>query len=192
MPQKRNPDVAELARGKAARVLGDLTALLAALKSLPLAYNRDLQEDKAPVFDATTHVLETLEALATAIPGLEFDEDRMAAAAQDPRLLATDLAEYLVQKGVPFREAHETIAALYAANPKVDAKALKAAHPKFEEVEDLLDVRRAVDRRITPGGPAPKALLAQLAKARDTVGLEQYSLSKHAESVHLIDEILEA
>jgi len=191
MPQKRNPDVAELARGKAARVLGDLTALLAALKSLPLAYNRDLQEDKAPVFDATTHVLETLEALATAIPGLEFDEDRMAEAARDPRLLATDLAEYLVQKGVPFREAHETIAALYAANPKVDAKALRAAHPKFVEVEDLLDVRRAVGRRITPGGPAPKALLGQLAKARDTVGLEQYSLSKHAECVHLIDEILE-
>jgi argininosuccinate lyase len=192
MPQKLNPDAAELARAKAGTALGRLAGLLAVVKGLPLAYNRDLQEDKAPVFDATTHVLETLEALATAIPGLEFDEDRMAEAARDPRLLATDLAEYLVQNGVPFREAHETIAALYAANPKVDAKALRAAHPKFVEVEDLLDVRRAVERRITPGGPAPKALLAQLAKARDTVGLEQYSLSKHAESVQLIDEILEA
>ena len=192
MPQKRNPDVAELARGKAARVLGDLIAVLAALKSLPLAYNRDLQEDKAPVFDGTTHVLETLEALAAAFPALEFDEDRMAKAAEDPRLLATDLAEYLVQRGVPFREAHETIAALYAANAKVDAKTLRSVHSKFEEVEDLLDVRRAVDRRRTPGGPAPKALIAQLAKARDAVGLEQYSLSKHAESVRIIDDILEA
>jgi argininosuccinate lyase len=193
MPQKRNPDVAELARGKAARVLGDLTAILAALKSLPLAYNRDLQEDKGPVFDGTTHVLETLEALAAAIPSVEFDEDRMAQAAEDPRLLATDLAEYLVQKGVPFREAHETVSGIYAANPKVDAQALKAAHPKFEDdIAPLLDVRRAVDRRSTPGGPAPKALIAQLAKARDTVGLEQYALSKHAESVRLIDEILEA
>ena len=192
MPQKRNPDVAELARGKAARVLGDLIAVLAALKSLPLAYNRDLQEDKAPVFDGTTHVLETLDALAVAFPALEFDEDRMAKAAEDPRLLATDLAEYLVQRGVPFREAHETIAALYAANAKVDAKTLRSVHSKFEEVEDLLDVRRAVDRRRTPGGPAPKALIAQLAKARDAVGLEQYSLSKHAESVRIIDDILEA
>jgi argininosuccinate lyase len=192
MPQKRNPDVAELARGKAARVLGYLTGLLAALKSLPLAYNRDLQEDKALVFDGATQVLETLEALAAAIPALEFDEDRMAKAAEDPRLLATDLAEFLVQNGVPFREAHETVAAVYAANPKVDAKALKAAHPKFGDVEDLLDVRRAVDRRRTPGGPAPKALIAQLAKARDTLGLEQYSLSKHAESVRIIDDILEA
>src|SRR3990170_4738201 len=190
MPQKRNPDVAELARGKAARVMGDLVALLVALKSLPLAYNRDLQEDKPPVFDGTTHVLETLDALAVAFPALEFDEDRMAKAAEDPRLLATDLAEYLVQRGVPFREAHETIAALYAANVKVDAKTLRAAHAKFEEVEDLLDVRRAVDRRRTPGGPAPKALIAQLAKARDAVGLEQYSLSKHAESVRIIDDIL--
>jgi argininosuccinate lyase len=193
MPQKRNPDVAELARGKAARVLGDLTALLAVLKSLPLAYNRDLQEDKAPVFDATTHVLETLEALIVAIPALEFDTARMAKAADDPRILATDLAESLVAKGVPFREAHETVARLFRENEYVDAKAVRAASARFgEDLEELLDVRLAVARRATPGGPAPKAVHVQLGKARDQVGLEQYSLSKHAESVQIIDDILEA
>src|SRR5206468_7862660 len=110
MPQKRNPDVAELARGKAGRVIGDLVSLLATLKSLPLAYNRDLQEDKAPVFDAVDHVLSTLDAMTSAVSALEFDETRLKAAASDPRMSATDLAEYLVSRGVPFREAHETVA----------------------------------------------------------------------------------
>lgn len=191
MPQKRNPDVAELARAKAARVEGDLVSLLSTLKSLPLAYNRDLQEDKAPVFDAAGHVLETLAALSLAVPALEFDEARMAKAAADPRMLATDLAEYLVGKGVPFREAHEAVGAFLAANEKVDAKALRSFHPGFgEEVAALLDARSAVRRRSTPGGPAPKAVQVQLGKARDALGLEQYALSKHAESVQLVRAIL--
>ena len=191
MPQKRNPDVAELARGKAARVMGDLVALLVALKSLPLAYNRDLQEDKPPVFDAADHVLGTLGALNTAIPALEFDEDRMAKAAGDPRMLATDLAEYLVARGVPFRQAHEAVSKFLSAGTPIDSDSLRAFHPKFgEDVAAILDPRAAVSRRTTPGGPAPDAVRAQLAKARDALGLERYSLSKHAESVQLVHDIL--
>jgi len=191
MPHKRNPDVAELARGKAGRVLGDLVSLLATLKSLPLAYNRDLQEDKAPVFDAANLVTETLEALNVAVPALQFDEVAMARAAEDPRMLATDLAEYLVGKGVPFREAHETVAAFLATKEGVTAKALRAFSPAFrEDVATVLDVRTAVNRRATPGGPAPEAVLAQIRRAKDALGLEQYALSKHAEVVQLVHQIL--
>jgi argininosuccinate lyase len=111
MPQKLNPDVAELARGKAGTAIGRLTGLLAAVKGLPLAYNRDLQEDKRPVFDARRDVRVALAALTVLIGGLEFDRDRLAAAAADPLLLATDVAESLVAEGVPFRDAHELVAA---------------------------------------------------------------------------------
>jgi argininosuccinate lyase len=111
MPQKLNPDVAELARGKAGTAIGRLTGLLATVKGLPLAYNRDLQEDKRPVFDARRDVREALAALATLVGGLELDRGRLAAGASDPLLLATDAAEALVAEGVPFREAHEQVAA---------------------------------------------------------------------------------
>jgi argininosuccinate lyase len=111
MPQKLNPDVAELARGKAGTAIGRLTGLLATVKSLPLAYDRDLQEDKRPVFDARADVREALLALAVLVGALEFDRGRLAAAASDPLLLATDAAEALVAEGVPFRDAHEEVAA---------------------------------------------------------------------------------
>jgi argininosuccinate lyase len=111
MPQKLNPDVAELARGKAGAAIGRLTGLLATVKGLPLAYNRDLQEDKAPVFAARADLAGALAALTTLLGGLELDRGRLAAAASDPLLLATDAAEALVQEGVPFREAHEQVAA---------------------------------------------------------------------------------
>jgi argininosuccinate lyase len=110
MPQKLNPDVAELSRGKAGTAIGRLTGLLATVKGLPLAYNRDLQEDKRPVFDARCDVREALAALTVLVGGLEFDRDRLAAAASDPLLLATDAAEALVAEGVPFRDAHEQVA----------------------------------------------------------------------------------
>jgi argininosuccinate lyase len=110
MPQKLNPDVAELVRGKAGAALGRLTALLATLKGLPLAYNRDLQEDKPPVFAARRDVRLSLDALAVLVGELGFDHGRLAAACADPLLLATDAAEELVREGVPFREAHERIA----------------------------------------------------------------------------------
>ena len=111
MPQKKNPDVAELARGKAGRLIGDLTGLLTTLKALPLAYNRDLQEDKEPVFDA----VDTLEVLLPAFSGMVatmvFDTERLAALAPQGFSLATDIAEWLVREGVPFRVAHEVAGA---------------------------------------------------------------------------------
>ena len=111
MPQKLNADVAELARGKAGTAIGRLTGLLATVKSLPLAYNRDLQEDKAPVFAARADVAGALSALTVLVRGLEFDREGMAAAVADPLLRATDAAEALVKEGVPFRDAHEQVAA---------------------------------------------------------------------------------
>ena len=110
MPQKLNPDVAELVRGKAGAAIGRLTGLLASLKGLPLAYNRDLQEDKPPVFAARADLRGALAALAALVHGLELDRERLAAAAADPLLLATDAAEALVREGVPFRDAHERVA----------------------------------------------------------------------------------
>jgi argininosuccinate lyase len=110
MPQKLNPDAAELARGKAGTAIGRLTGLLATVKGLPLAYNRDLQEDKPPVFAARRDVGGALEALTVLVRGLELDRERLAAAASDPLLLATDAAETLVRDGVPFRDAHEQVA----------------------------------------------------------------------------------
>jgi argininosuccinate lyase len=115
MPQKLNPDVAELARGKAGTAIGRLTGLLATVKSLALAYDRDLQEDKPPVFAARKDVAGALAALGVLVAGLEFDHGRLAAASSDPLLLATDAAEALVSEGVPFRDAHEQVAATVRA-----------------------------------------------------------------------------
>ena len=111
MPQKKNPDVAELVRGRTGRVVGALVALLTTLKGLPLAYNRDLQEDKAPLFDAAATLRQCLDVLAAMLPALRFETGRMAAAA-DGLLLATDLADLLVERGVPFRRAHAVVGGL--------------------------------------------------------------------------------
>ena len=110
MPQKLNPDVAELVRGKAGTAIGRLVGLLATVKGLPLAYDRDLQEDKAPVFSTRRETRLALEALTVLVSGLEVDRERMSEAASDPLLLATDAAEELVRGGVPFRDAHEQVA----------------------------------------------------------------------------------
>jgi len=191
MPQKRNPDVAELVRGKSGRVIGDLVSLLTTLKGLPQGYNRDLQEDKPPVFDAVDHVLATLNALTTAISALEFDEARLLAAASDPRLLATDLAEHLVARGVPFREAHETVARYLALDRPLEANALRGFDPRFgNDVQKVLDVRASLAARKTPGGPSPEAVRIQLARAHDAVGLQRYSISKQTECIELVDALL--
>ncbi len=138
MPQKLNPDVAELARGKAGTAIGRLTGLLAVVKGLPLAYDRDLQEDKAPVFAARRDVAGALGALAVLVGGLELDRERLATAAADPLLLATDAAEALVREGVPFRDAHEAVAAQVRAGTFEPP----AAAPRF--APGPADVRGAV------------------------------------------------
>ena len=136
MPQKLNADVAELTRGKAGTAIGRLTGLLATVKGLPLAYNRDLQEDKAPVFAARADAAGALAALAVLIRGLEFDRDRMAAACADPLLRATDAAEALVAGGIPFRDAHEQVATQIRAG---------TFEPPAEAAPRLGDVGAAVE-----------------------------------------------
>jgi argininosuccinate lyase len=129
MPQKLNPDVAELARGKAGTAIGRLTGLLAVVKGLPLAYDRDLQEDKEPVFAARRDLAGALGALAVLVGGLELDRERLAEAASDPLLLATDAAEALVREGVPFRDAHASVAAQVRAGTFVAPEAVARLAP---------------------------------------------------------------
>src|SRR5205085_4954302 len=139
MPQKLNPDVAELARGKAGTAIGRLAGLLATVKGLPLAYDRDLQEDKAPVFAARRDVRGALAALTVLVEGLELDRSRLGAAAADPLLLATDAAEALVREGVPFRDAHEQVAASVRAGtfePPPPAPRLDDVHAAVAEAKE--------------------------------------------------------
>ena len=170
MPQKKNPDIAELARGKAGRLIGDLTGLLATLKGLPLAYNRDLQEDKEPVFDAIDQLEVLLPAVAGMIATLDFNTGRMAELAPQGFALATDVAEWLVRQGVPFRDAHE-----------VAGDAVRVCEQRGIELWDLSDEDfAAISDRLTPGvrevltvagslasrsgqgGTAPSAVAAQI------------------------------
>ncbi len=170
MPQKKNPDIAELARGKSGRFIGNLTGLLATLKALPLAYDRDLQEDKEPAFDTVDQLLTLLPAVAGMISTLGFDEHRLTAAAPAGFALATDVAEWLVRQGVAFREAHEISGAFvsYCEERGVDLPALSdeqlAAvdeHLK-PEVRTVLSVPGALAARSTVGGTAPDQVAAQL------------------------------
>ena len=169
MPQKKNPDVAELARGKSGRLIGNLTGLLATLKGLPLAYNRDLQEDKEPLFDSVATVLTMVPALAGAVRTLRFDTDAMARAAGDAMLLATDVAEYLVAKGVPFRDAHDIVGTVVQravaegrSIAEIPLDELKLLSEAFDtDVDEVLDARRSVDRRPAPG-PSAASVEAQL------------------------------
>jgi argininosuccinate lyase/argininosuccinate synthase len=173
MPQKRNPDVAELARGKAGRLLGDLVALATAMKGLPLAYDRDLQEDKEPLFDAFDTLAAALPALSALVADLTFDAGRMRAAV-DPSAMATDLAETLVARGVPFREAHETVGALVARLESEHRTLAELGPGEWAAVSPLLgpetaslfDVDEAVERRTTPGGPSSGSVKEQLVEIR--------------------------
>jgi argininosuccinate lyase len=177
MPQKRNPDVAELVRGKAGRVIGSLMALLTVVKGLPLAYDRDLQEDKEPLFDAVDTLLLVLPALEGAIASATFDRDRLAAAASDDFALATDVAEALVLLGVPFRDAHERVGRLVAAAEaqgtglaQLAPDLIAQAHPELvARWGELLDPQAAVARRSGRGGTAVGAVRSQLSRARAEV-----------------------
>jgi argininosuccinate lyase len=171
MPQKKNPDVAELARGKAGRLIGNLTGLLATLKGLPLAYNRDLQEDKEPVFDSVAQLEILLPAVAGLVATLTFHEDRMAQLAPAGFTLATDIAEWLVRQGVPFRVGHEAAgAAVKAAEARgvgladlTDAE-LAAANPALTPaVREILTVEGSVAARSAHGGTAGPRVAEQLA-----------------------------
>ncbi|MBA3268202.1 MAG: argininosuccinate lyase [Acidimicrobiia bacterium] len=165
LPQKKNPDVAELARAKSGRLIGHVAGFLATLKALPLAYNRDLQEDKEPLFDAVDQTVGTLTALTGLISTATFDQRRMAAAADSAEAAAVDLAEWLVARGMPFRQAHSTVAQLVreAAERGVPLGELVAAHPDLgAEALELLEPGTAVTRRTTPGGAGPEAVAEQL------------------------------
>ena len=164
MPQKKNPDVAELARGRSGRLIGHLTGLLTTLKGLPLTYNRDLQEDKEPLFDALDQVTLGLAALTGMLSELSFATDRMAAAADDPAAGATDLAEFLVRAGTPFREAHAIVGDLVrrSIDDGEDLAELVAAEPRLgPDAAALLEPGVAVTMRTTRGGGGPAALPLQ-------------------------------
>ncbi len=176
MPQKKNPDVAELARGKAGRLVGDLTGLLTTLKGLPLAYNRDLQEDKEPVFDQVDTLTVLLPAFAGMVATLRFDTARMASLAPQGFSLATDVAEWLVRQGVPFRVAHEVAGACVRAceqhEPPVelwdltDDELAAVSEHLTPEVRTVLSVEGSVASRSARGGTAPVRVAEQLGRAR--------------------------
>jgi argininosuccinate lyase len=172
LPQKRNPDVAELARGRAGTVIGRLAGFLATLKGLPLAYARDLQEDKAVLFEAMDTLNATMGVLAGLVGGLAPDTERMLAAAAEGDTTAIDLAERLVAEGVPFREAHEAVGAAVRAAAARDtrlvdlpAAALTAAHPALEGADlTVLTVEGSIAGKTTPGGTAPGRVADQLTR----------------------------
>lgn len=176
MPQKKNPDVAELARGKAGRLVGDLTGLLTTLKGLPLAYNRDLQEDKEPVFDQVDQLSVLLPAFSGMVATLEFDTDRLAELAPQGFSLATDIAEWLVRNGVPFRVAHEVAGACVRAceehEPAIELwdltdDELAAISPHLTpDVRTVLTVEGSLASRSAFGGTAPVRVAEQLERAR--------------------------
>ena len=174
MPQKKNPDVPELARGKTGRVYGDLTALLVLMKGQPLAYNKDNQEDKEPVFDAIDTVLDTLRAFAEMVPGIEVDAAAMRQAAAEGFSTATDLADYLVKRGMPFRDAHEAVAQAVrlAAERGCDLTALpledlrRFAPAIGADVFDVLTLEGSVAARNHAGGTAPARVAEQVERWR--------------------------
>ena len=177
MPQKKNPDIAELARGKSGRFIGNLTGLLATLKALPLAYDRDLQEDKEPVFDTVDQLLVLLPAVAGLIATLTFDAARLSAAAPAGFALATDVAEWLVRQGVPFREAHEISGAAVRyceergleLTTLTDAQLAEVDSRLTAQVRSVLSVDGALRARAAVGGTAPERVAEQLRSLNDLV-----------------------
>ncbi|MDQ6849069.1 MAG: argininosuccinate lyase [Actinomycetota bacterium] len=177
MPQKKNPDIAELARGKSGRFIGNLTGLLTTLKGLPLAYDRDLQEDKEPVFDTVEQLLLLLPGVAGLIATLGFDRDRLTGAAGAGFSLATDVAEWLVLQGVPFREAHEISGACVSYCERRDLDLAELSDDQLAEVDvrltpevrAVLSVAGSIESRSAAGGTAPAQVAGQLSALADTV-----------------------
>lgn len=178
MPQKKNPDSMELVRGKAGRVFGHLTSLLAMLKGLPLAYNKDMQEDKAAVFDSFDTVRACLEVSATVLRNIKVNEEQMGAAASQAYLNATELADYLVRKGMPFRNAHEVVgrAVLQAIQRDIELNEFSISELRSfseliqEDVYETLELKSALATKAQRGGTAPETVAAALSEARSMLG----------------------
>lgn len=165
MPQKKNPDIAELVRGKTGRLYGNLVAVLTMMKGLPLTYNRDMQEDKQPLFDSADTLLASLRVMAGMLGHTKVNRARCEAAASDPMLLATDLVDFLVKKGMPFREAHHAVGALVAEAESTRTPLPKLATRKYGAAAGkVFDVRRALAARTAIGAPSPKNVKAQIAR----------------------------
>jgi argininosuccinate lyase len=170
MPQKKNPDVAELTRGKTGRVIGSLMSLLTTLKGLPMTYNRDMQEDKEPVFDAVDTVKAALEIFAAMVEGMAVRADACARAVSDPNLLATDLADELVNRGVPFRSAHEVVGRAVALCGERGCELTELSVADYQrlssafgdDVLSVLDLQRSMAARKATGAPAPGNVATQL------------------------------
>ncbi|MGV8075166.1 MAG: argininosuccinate lyase [Syntrophobacteraceae bacterium] len=184
MPQKKNPDVPELMRGKTARVYGNLMTLLTLVKALPLAYNRDLQEDKEPVFDTVDTVISTLRLLAKLLPEIRFNEDRMADMATTGFTLATDLADYLVRKGIPFRKAHHIVGQIVhhciehrKELHEVSLEELKTFSKVIDaDVYPFLTVMSSIDRRTSLGGTASSRVKEAVSQARADLEAREQAL----------------
>jgi argininosuccinate lyase len=175
MPQKKNPDVCELTRGKTGRLVGNLVAILTAVKGLPLTYNRDLQEDKEPLFDSIDTLHLTLAVNTEMILALTLREDVCAAAAADPMLLATDLADYLVKKGVPFRQAHElvgkAVAEAIATKTPLNQLDLTQISPHYgNDTAEIFQLARALKARTNPGCPNPDIVREQISRWKQQLG----------------------
>jgi argininosuccinate lyase len=172
MPQKKNPDIAELTRGKSARVIGNLVSLLTLLKGLPMTYNRDLQEDKERLFDTADTVRATVRICAAMLDNTQINREACRKAAQDPALLATDLADYLVCKGLPFRQAHHAVGSLVALAERLGRPLNRLTLAEFQSVEKkfgadalkIFDLKRAMDRRNMTGAPGAGQVRKQLAR----------------------------
>ncbi|MDZ7674236.1 MAG: argininosuccinate lyase [Acidimicrobiales bacterium] len=181
LPQKKNPDIAELSRGKTGRVIGDLTGLLVTLKGLPLAYNRDLQEDKEPLFDAVDQVRLALRATAGQYATLAFRPEAMASAADAPGAAATDLAEFLVRGGMPFRAAHAVVGGLIRASVDGDRPLTELVSEHADlgpEAAKLLGHGVPVTQRTTRGGAGPDPVADQLVRFRDQLGRDRQRLDE--------------
>ncbi len=180
MPQKKNPDFAELSRGKTGRVVGDLTALLVTLKGLPLAYNKDMQEDKEAAFDAVDTLGDVLVVVKGMLETATFNADRMRAGALGGFMAATDLADYLVGTGMPFRQAHEVVGKLVLklegegrALQDLSAEEFAAADSAFgADSPTVVDIDAVIARRTSEGGTAPAAVTAQIVRARDVLAVD--------------------
>ena len=180
MPQKKNPDAAELVRGKSGRVIGDLMSLLVTMKGLPLSYNRDMQEDKEPVIDAVDTTRTCLEVLAASIKTLRVNTASMERAASDPMLIATDLADQLVLSGVPFREAHGVVSSVVAhslaAGVELSAlsrETLRSFHPALDvDPAEFFRVERSLEARREPGAPSRLRVLEAIESARAELSAE--------------------